>query len=488
MVKLKILVEVKKVVSEAFEHFNAATSSPQEAVRQSESLLGELGGMGLDIYGESAPVPLFDHGECAEISARLEASGEIDLPATSSVVACEIDAAQLEALEAKQNVLVWPNSPMSAFGNAAYVPTEYRNCRGLETFAVDETQFHPFDLASSASDHVDCRPYRPPATVSDLRHLLAVARVWDDGFRGQGVVVGVIDDGINSYYPVIGGHERASGPRPGTAAIGSHGSMCAADILVAAPFAKMLDYPFLAGANAGLSFVAIEMFNEVLNRRRIDGTPHLTNNSYGFHYLPSRAHMPKHEAYDPNHPLNRKVREVIASGCACFFAAGNCGSNCPSGNCHTSAIGPGRSISAANSLPESLTIAAVNSRHERIGYSAQGPGTLHKQKPDLSSYSHFYGNFGPGRPAGGTSFDNGTSAACPVAAGVAALLLSAFRGLSPDQLRDALVKTAIDLGQLGWDADTGHGVVNAGAAYNHLRLGPVSPASVAKSRKKRNAK
>ena len=162
---------------------------------------------------------------------------------------------------------------------------------------------------------------------------------------------------------------------------------------------------------------------------------------------------------------------MIASGAACFFAAGNCGDDCPAGNCHSSAIGSGKSISAANSLPESLTVAAVNSRHERIGYSAQGPGTLSPQKPDLSAYSHFFGNFGPGRPAGGTekNFDNGTSAACPMAAGVAALLLSAFAELTVDDLRQALTATAIDLGIPGWDDQTGFGVVNAGAAYTWLR-------------------
>ena len=178
----------------------------------------------------------------------------------------------------------------------------------------------------------------------------------------------------------------------------------------------------------------METFKAVVHQRRASGTPHLTNNSYGFMYLPLGAEQPNHEAYDLEHPLNRKVREVIASGCLCFFAAGNY-----------------RSISAMNSLPETLTIAAVNSGHERIGYSAQGPGTLHGTKPDLLAYSHFSGNMGPWRPTGGTGFDTGTSAACPVAAGVATLLLSAIPN------------------QPGWDAEMGHGVVNADAAYHLLR-------------------
>jgi subtilisin family serine protease len=213
------------------------------------------------------------------------------------------------------------------------------------------------------------------------------------------------------------------------------------------------------------------MFQAVLEQRRRDGTPQIANNSYGFVGIPPRDSFPTHEIHDLNHPLHRKVREVITSGCTTFFAAGNCGSECPSGACHPSGIGAGRSIHGSNALKEVITIAAVNSRHDRIGYSSQGPGMFERQKPDLACYSHFFGNFGPGRPAGGdlNSFDNGTSAATPVAAGVAALLLSAFPGMTPVRMRQALLAGAIDIGRPGWDAETGFGVINAGASYQFLR-------------------
>ena len=222
-------------------------------------------------------------------------------------------------------------------------------------------------------------------------------------------------------------------------------------MLVAAPAAKLYDYPFLGVPDSGGALV---MFQAALDQRRRDGTPHLTNNSYGFRGVPDRESNPNHEIWDIGHPLHRKIREVVASGAPAFFAAGNCGENCPSTKCLPSGIGPGRSIHGSNSLVEVLTMAAVNSRHERIGYSSQGPGMFEPRKPDLAAYSHFFGNFGPGRPAGGdsSSFDNGTSAAAPVAVGVAALLLSAVRGLTPARLKEALIAGAIDIGPPGWDA------------------------------------
>lgn len=470
MSKLPILVEVNQSISEAFSVFEAATTA-SEAVQQSEQFLADLAGFGIELTGEYAPIALFAETEVQRFSTFATSEVSPDSTASSVVINCEIDRSRLADLESRTDIKVWPNSKMEAFGI-----DQPCHC-GSNTFDrsavanIDTSSFHPFDLAQTASNQVDCRPFRSAATIDVIRQLLAVERIWQDGFRGQNIVIAIVDDGINNFYPVIGGHERPSGPMPGTASIQSHGSMCAADVLVAAPFAKILDYPFLAGPNAGDSGVAIQMFQAILDQRRLNGTPHLTSNSYGFAGLPPRDQFPNHEAYDPNHPLNRKVREVIASGAACFFAAGNCGQDCPSGNCRSSAIGPNKSISAANSLPETITVAAVNSLNQRIGYSAQGPGTLFSQKPDLSAYSHFFGNFGPGRPAGGTvdDFDSGTSAACPVAAGVGALLLSAFPGLNPDKLRQVLTETAVNLGQIGWDADTGWGVLNAGVAYVRLQ-------------------
>ena len=123
-----------------------------------------------------------------------------------------------------------------------------------------------------------------------IRELLDVAAVWDDGFRGEGIVVGIIDEGIDgTTYPVIGGFSRPGAQAPGAAQVSSHGSMCAADVLVAAPDAKLYDYPFLGIPNSG---GALAMFQAVLDQRRRDGTPHVTSNSYGFVGVPSQDSVP----------------------------------------------------------------------------------------------------------------------------------------------------------------------------------------------------
>ena len=504
MAKIQVYVEVpqRRAHADAMAVFTELARAPVDAAREAERVIHSLSGFGLEVATASVPVPLYAEEVIRPASgvggfaAFASPSESPDVPAESLVVLCDVDADKVDDLMGRDNVRVFGYLPPElfggcgcggsgpvgggGFGSAAGGPGfglapghgGYAGFSGGEVFGADTDGIHPFDLATTAGG-IDCRPFLPGVTMAVIRQLLAVNRPWTDGFTGQNVVVGIIDEGVNNHYPVIGGFGRPTTHRPGGAPITSHGSMCAADVLVAAPSARLLDYPIFDRAGNGLD--PLPVWQAVLNQRRLNGTPHLTNNSYGFYTIPSPAL--RTPATDPNHPVNRKIREVIAAGVTSFFAAGNCGSPCPSQQCNNFTAAP-VPINGSNSLPEAITVAAVNSRRARIGYSSQGPGNFSARKPEVSGYSHFFANFGQGRPGGlAQPFDNGTSAATPVVCGVGALLLSAFPTLTPARMAAVLMRTAINIGQPGWDADTGFGVINAGAAYTLLRSGP-APAAV----------
>jgi serine protease AprX len=443
MAKEKVLIEFEAQEPADFEATGAAARSGTEAARQAGPFLSRVAGMGIELEEHSVPVRMMigrDGGSVPEMLTNLAGGAARNLRTETIVIAAEVPEGAMERLRGIDGLKVWPNSELT--------------------------------LLAGSGIAIDCRPFKPAVEIAVLQDLLSVRGIWDEGKRGGGIVVGIIDEGVDgTTYPVIGGFARpAAGLQPGQASVQSHGSMCAADILVAAPDCKLYDYPFLGIPNSG---GALQMFQAVLAQRAIDGTPHITNNSYGFVGIPDPTTVPDHEVHNPNHPVHRKVREVVASGVSCFFAAGNCGADCPSDKCDVSGIGAGKSIHASNSLAEVITVAAVNSQHERIGYSSQGPGMFEPRKPDIASYSHFFGNFGPGRPAGGDGFDNGTSAATPVAAGVGALLLSVLGEVSPARLKDALIRSATGIGgNQGWNADTGFGVINAAAALAELWSAP----------------
>src|SRR2546422_85330 len=172
---------------------------------------------------------------------------------------------------------------------------------------------------------------------------------------------------------------------------------------------------------------------------------------------------PENYSANPDHPFNQITGALVAAGADVFFAAGNCGADCPDPRCGKGDTGPGASIHGANSHPDVFTVAAVTVTDRRLGYSSQGPGALHSRKPDLAGFSHFAGS-------GIYPADGGTSAASPVAAGVAAALRQRFATdrLAPAQLKGLLQRTARDLGGDGWDYDLGYGVIDAAAALQAL--------------------
>lgn len=447
MAKVRVFLELPAPPDDAaFEMNREASESASESVRQSELLLRDLGGYGIEPDPDYPPIPLFSRGTIYDPDTGFENFRTGDAPpdvrAETVVIAAWIDEERIEELRALPRVAVWPDSEYKLLGDRAS------------------------DLALLAG--VDCAPFEPAVPLNVIQSLLGAPQVWQAGRRGQNVVVGIIDNGIDgNVYPVIGGFPSSGSFAAGRAPVTSHGSMCAAAVIAAAPDARLHDYRFQGQAGA---LAAFRLFQEVLNQRRRTGFPHITSNSYGNTERPPQASNPFHDVWNINHPLHKKVREVVAAGVTTFFAAGNCGAPCQTPDCHSSSVGPGASIHSANSLPEVITVAAVNSRRQRLGYSAQGPGGFAPQKPDLCAYTHYFGNFGPERPAGTAvrPFDDGTSASSPLGAGVAALLLSANSRLTPLDIKRVLIASADNLGAPGWNRDTGFGVVNAAAAFARL--------------------
>ncbi|HYJ71836.1 MAG TPA: S8 family serine peptidase, partial [Actinomycetota bacterium] len=253
--------------------------------------------------------------------------------------------------------------------------------------------------------------------------------------------------------------------KPGKHPVG-HGTMCAYDVGIAAPKATLLDYALLLSetpgetAMSGLLSDAVLAYSKLLasiqampaSRRAL-----VVNNSWGM-FSPAwdfPVGHPGNYSDNPAHPFNVIVASLEAAGADILFAAGNCGRDCPDGRCR---FGTGRPICGANSHPSVLSVAGVDTRKRRVGYSSQGPGRLNPDKPDLSAYTHFRGS-------GVYPADGGTSAACPVAAGVVAAVREKYPSsvLSPAELRALLFKTAEDLGGTGFDHDFGWGVIDGTA-------------------------
>ncbi|MDH4345870.1 MAG: S8 family peptidase [Thermoleophilia bacterium] len=329
-------------------------------------------------------------------------------------------------------------------------------------------------------------------TDSDVERLLCTKRLHGCRLDGSGVLVAIVDTGVNIAYlnskgktPTFdAGRSWAWNPAavtPGSAPVG-HGTMCAFDVCIAAPSCTILDIALLHSVSAapggtimsGLLSDAIRAYSHLLGVMRAPRRPGecrslVVNNSWGM-FHPSWDFPVGHAGNysdNPNHPFNRIVVTLARAGADILFAAGNCGADCPDGRCGSPPVTT-RAIYGANSSPAVTCVAGVDTTKVRAGYSAIGPGRLSRRKPDISGYTHFRGS-------GVYPADGGTSAATPVVSGVVAAVRSGRpydptdSTTSPAAIRNLLTSTAEDLGPTGYDFRHGYGVVSGCALASKLR-------------------
>jgi subtilisin family serine protease len=337
-------------------------------------------------------------------------------------------------------------------------------------------------------------PANPVGSDEDVETRLQTATLRGRGMDGSNVLVAIVDTGVNLQHLSDRGKNPGfdaekswtpvSGLVPGNMPV-DHGTMCAFDACIAAPNCTLLDYALLMSQTPGGSAMdgflsdAVKAYNKLLSLL-IDGPepapPLVVSNSWGM-FHPSWDFEPGHPGNysdNPDHPFNIIVESLEDAGADILFAAGNCGPTCPDGRCQGVTHRP---IYGANSHAGVLCVGAVTVDKVLLGYSSQGPGRLERDKPDLCAYSHFEGS-------GVYAADGGTSAACPVAAGVVAAIRSVYppSAITPAQLGNTLRRGCEDLGQIGFDYGHGFGVIDVpgtlrildGGRVRELKLGEVA--------------
>lgn len=340
-------------------------------------------------------------------------------------------------------------------------------------FDLDIDMMHCLDFGHRSASELkafcpippcDCNPAKNHGCLLDVAAYLGVDQIWQNGFKGDGVVIGIVDGGITAEIKldrdtpglvprVIGGWPSANW---GTLARwDGHGNKMAINALGMAPHAEIYDIRISDSSDCGGCVSdAIAGLQWAIEKYRRDGVPQILSCGWGLY---QRLDDPKY-ATDARHPLTRKVVEAIDEGILVIFAAGNGGESCPLRSCGDD-IGPGKSIWGANGHPRVITVGAVNKDEQLIGYSSQGPAALDEYKPDFCGISHF---------AGYNSCDAGTSSACAVAAGVVALLKQIRPTLTQEGAKRLLKATAKEIGPPGWNRHTGSGIIQAEAAHNQL--------------------
>ncbi len=156
----------------------------------------------------------------------------------------------------------------------------------------------------------------------------------------------------------------------------------------------------------------------------------------------------------------------IAAGVAVLFSAGNEG---------PAPQTTGSPADRITSPTNAFAVGATDPNNNIAGFSSRGPSVCDGEtmKPEVVAHGT---NVRTARRGGGYSFGvAGTSFSCPYVAGGVALLRQVSSSATPDQLMEALMSTAVDLGDPGEDNAYGHGIPDLVAAAEEVALIERSP-------------
>ncbi|PIG98680.1 S8 family peptidase [Deinococcus sp. UR1] len=305
------------------------------------------------------------------------------------------------------------------------------------------------------------------AAPGEAWHLAKIGapQAWAAGFKGQGVRIGHLDSGIDASHPQLNGKVAAfaefngEGERVNGAATrdttnhGTHtAGLLVGDTVGVAPSAKVISALVLPN-NEGTFAQVIAGMQYVLdpdNNADTDDGADIVNMSLGIPGTFDEFIVP--------------VQNMIKAGVVPMFAIGNFGP--------TSA-----STGSPGNLPDAIGVGAVDRNGQVASFSSRGPVNWNSTikgvfvKPDIAAPGVEITSAFPNGQYGALS---GSSQASPIAAGAAALLLSAKPGTNVDGIKNALYTSASNAGSK--NNNTGFGLISVPGALGKLGVNAGAPA------------
>lgn len=300
--------------------------------------------------------------------------------------------------------------------------------------------------------------------------VVKAPQAWEQGITGEGVVIGVVDSGVDETHPDLVGKvllkkdfsedaDNIDGNGHGTHVCGTiAGGNASGSAIGVAPGAKLIVAKGLSakgsGSLAGL-LKAMEFMLDPDGNPTTQDAPRLVSNSWG-------------ASTQFIYGFKNIIKTWRRFGIVPNFAAGN------SGPTPFSANSPG-------SYPFSLAVGAVDENLNATSFSSRGPVVWWKvafpifvKKPDVAAPGFKVKSSLPG---GSYARYSGTSMATPHMAGVAALAFQANPKLSVDGLLDILKSTGLDRGKKGKDNVYGYGIIQADKIIEKARAWQANSAS-----------
>lgn len=330
-----------------------------------------------------------------------------------------------------------------------------------------------------------------PDTQAARYNLINLKPARDSGLTGQGVRVGVVDNGVKLGTPAVKVDQNQSGDYNDgiaspyiDAAQGNHGTQVAQVLAAQEDLnremlrlnARNAVNHYLGGIAPGATVVSANV-SLAPNSTQMSGRSILAawrnlsahgvklfNNSLGTDSGQAsvqafrRYQQEYRNANAANKPLTTvgTIKQIVDQGGLFIFAAGN------------GDLGAGQSNPAAEallplidpSMQKGFIAVTGLELNNRIAVWADRCGNA----ADWCMAASGYGDTLSSNPAEFSTRQKGTSFAAPQVTGAAALLLEKYPWMNNDNLRTTLLTTATDLGEHGVDGIYGWGLLNVGRA------------------------
>lgn len=288
---------------------------------------------------------------------------------------------------------------------------------------------------------------------------------WAVTTGSSSIVVAVMDDGVEAHEDLENDATGASRVISGFSPVGSsagaptsgaaHGQACAG--IVAASHNEI----GVRGVAPGVTIMPINIFvggetsqdiADCFSYAQLNGAD-VISNSWGY---VSSCGLNLSNLTSAINSADANGRGGL--GCVIAFAAGNGYQSCVDYPAYLSSVVAVGSVTNqgnhSNYSNEGSELDLVAPSNPAPGQAGAGVRTLDR----MGSAGYSFGNT--------TNSFGGTSAACPVVAGAAALVLSADPLASSTDVKNTLITTATDMGSAGFDNTFGWGRINAGAAVS----------------------
>ncbi|RKT45776.1 S8 family serine peptidase [Thiocapsa rosea] len=296
-------------------------------------------------------------------------------------------------------------------------------------------EFAEKDLVVETAETIPNDPYWNDPYFWHLQHIDAPV-AWDYA-RGAGITVGVCDTGVDSAHPDLAGKLvpgwNVASNTADTSPIAAHGTRVAGVI-----GAVSNNGQGIASAAWDAAIMPIRVTN------RTDGAASLSAIAACVDWARQNGARIVNASYYglwDSGAVTTAADRLRAAGGLLFVSAGNYGTD------------PGSAPNASM-----IVVASIDENDGKSSFSNHGAYV------DLAAPGNRIWSTEP-NPDRLYRLVSGTSFASPLAAGVAALLMSADHRLSPSQVEDLILQTAVPA---GWGYDIGEGRIDAGAAMLSL--------------------